>query len=264
MTASEPSSRSARSSAVKRNHTDAGTRRWSVLGAATLAALAAQVVLALWVAPPDANQGDAQRLMYVHVPAAWLAYLAFTVTAVASALWLWPRTRAVKWDLVAGASAEVGVVFTALTLALGSLWGKPVWGTWWEWDARLTTTAVLLFLYLGYLALRRTGEGPEERGNRCAIAALVAFADVPVVHFSVTWWETLHQEATVFNPKLETNITGTMAWTLLWSVVAFTVLYAYLVRNRVRLAELQEGLEERDLEQAIAERIASGESVVTV
>ena len=242
---------------------DAAPRRWSVLGAATLVALAVQVVLALWVAPADANQGDAQRLMYVHVPAAWLAYLAFTVTAVASALWLWPRTRAVKWDLLAGASAEVGVVFTALTLVLGSMWGRPVWGTWWEWDARLTTTAVLLFLYLGYLALRRTGDGPDERGKRCAIAALIAFADVPVVHFSVTWWETLHQEATVFNPKLETNITGTMAWTLLWSVVAFTVLYAYLVANRARLAEMQEGIEERELEQAIAERVASGEGVVT-
>ncbi len=254
----------ARTDGARSGDPGAGAPRWSLLGAAVVIALGLQAVLALWVAPPDANQGDAQRLMYIHVPAAWLAYLAFTVTAVASVLWLWPRTRAVKWDLVAGASAEVGVVFTALTLALGSLWGRPVWGTWWEWDARLTTTAVLLFLYLGYLALRRTGDSPDERGRRCAIAALVAFADVPVVHFSVTWWETLHQEATVFNPKLETNITGTMAWTLLWSVVAFTILYAYLVRSRTRLAEMQEGLEERELARAIAERIETGESVVSV
>lgn len=238
-------------------------RRVPVLGALTLAALAAQGVLALQVAPPDASQGDAQRLMYVHVPAAWLAYLAFTVTAVASVLWLWPRTRSATWDLLAGASAEVGVLFTGLTLALGSLWGRPIWGTWWEWDARLTTTAVLFFLYLGYLALRGMGGGPDARGKRCAIAALIAFADVPIVHFSVTWWETLHQKATVFNPDLDVEITGTMAWTLVWSVAAFTLLFAYLVVRRLRLAELEEGLEERELARAIAERIAAEDPAVS-
>jgi heme exporter protein C len=227
-----------------------------VLGGATLVSLGVLGVLALWVAPADGAQGDAQRLMYVHVPAAWLAYLAFAVTAVASALWLWPRTRRSTWDLLAGASAEVGVLFTALTLVLGSLWGRPIWGTWWEWDARLTTTAVLFFLYLGYLALRRVGGAPDQRAMRCAIAALVAFVDVPVVHFSVTWWETLHQDATVFNPRLDVDIHGSMALTLVWSVVAFTVLYAYLVLARLQLAEMEEGMEERELERAIAERVA--------
>ena len=105
--------------------------------------------------PRTRSQKEAQRLMYLHVPAAWLAYLAFGVTALASALFLWPRTRSLVWDRLAGASAELGVLFTALTLVLGSLWGKPVWGVWWAWDARLVTTAVLFFLYLGYLALRR-------------------------------------------------------------------------------------------------------------
>lgn len=238
-------------------------RRWSILGILTVLSLGALVVLGLWVAPPDANQGDAQRLMYVHVPAAWLAYLAFAVTALASVLWLWPRTRSPRWDLLAGASAEIGVLFTALTLALGSLWGRPVWGTWWEWDARLTTTAVLLFLYLGYLALRRMGGGPETRAKRASIAALIAFVDVPIVHFSVNWWETLHQEATVLRPDLEVEISGTMAWTLVLGVAAFTLLYAYLVGRRVELAELEEGLEERELEQAIAERVSMGEKVVT-
>lgn len=226
-----------------------------LLVGSTVVSLVVLAVLALWVAPPDAVQGDAQRLMYVHVPAAWLAYLAFFVTAVASALWLWPRTRAVHWDLLAGASAEVGVVFTGLTLALGSLWGRPIWGTWWEWDARLTTTLVLFFLYLGYLALRRTGATADERGKRCAIAALIAFADVPVVHFSVTWWETLHQEATVFNPDLDVQMQGFwMPFTLVFSVLAFTLLYATLVGARLRLAELEEGLEERELQRAIEER----------
>lgn len=238
-------------------------RRRSVLGILTVLALGATTVMGLWVAPPDANQGDAQRLMYVHVPAAWLAYLSFTVTAVASILWLWPRTRSARWDLLAGASAELGVLFTALTLALGSLWGRPVWGTWWEWDARLTTTAVLLFLYLGYLALRRMGGGPETRAKRAAIAALVAFVDVPIVHFSVNWWTTLHQKATVLRPNLDAEITGTMAWTLVLGVASFTLLYGYLVARRVQLAELEEGLEERELAQAIAERVSTGEKVVT-
>jgi heme exporter protein C len=197
------------------------------------------------------------RLLYLHVPSAWLAYLAFFVTAASSALWLWPRTRAPVYDLLAGASAEVGVLFTGLMLLVGSLWGRPIWGTWWEWDARLTTTAVLFFLYLGYLALRRSADTVEARGKRCAIAALIAFVDVPIVHFSVTWWQTLHQDATVFNPKLDVEIHGTMALTLVLSVVSFTLLYAYLTLIRLRIAELDEGKERRDLEHAIAERVAA-------
>jgi heme exporter protein C len=233
------------------------TIRRHLLGWSALVSLAVTAVLALWVSPEDVEQGDAMRLLYLHVPAAWLAYLAFFVTAVASALWLWRRTRAPVWDLLAGASAEVGVIFTGLTLAIGSLWGRPVWGTWWEWDARLTTTAVLFFLYLGYLALRRTADTADARGKRCAIVALIAFADVPIVHFSVTWWQTLHQDATVFNPELDVDIHGSMAWTLVLSVVAFTLLYAYLTMTRLRLAELEEGRERRELETAIAERIAT-------
>ena len=130
------------------------------IGGGVVLLLAATAFMALVGAPADAVQGDAQRLMYLHVPAAWLAYLAFTVTAIASVLWLLPRTRSTTWDLLAGASAEVGVLFTGLTLAMGSIWGKPIWGSWWEWDARLTTTAVLFFLYLGYLALRAPAAAP--------------------------------------------------------------------------------------------------------
>ncbi len=235
---------------------DRTARRLPWFGAAVVVSLAATAIMALVVAPPDAVQGDAQRLMYLHVPAAWLAYLAFSVTAIASVLWLVPRTRSITWDLLAGASAEVGVVFTGLTLAMGSIWGRPIWGTWWEWDARLTTTAVLFFLYLGYLALRRAGGGPDQRAKRSAIAALVAFVDVPIVHFSVNWFQTLHQQGTVFNRSFKVEITGTMAWTLLLSVSAFTLLYGYLVVRRLESLRLEEGLEERELAQAIAERIA--------
>jgi heme exporter protein C len=228
-----------------------------------LLALGATAVCALAVTPPRENQGgEAVRLLYLHVPTAWIAYLAFGVTALASILWLVPRTRSSTWDLLAGASAEAGVVFTALMLAVGSLWGKPTWGTWWEWDARLTSTAILFFLYLGYLALRRTGATSDERGTRCAIAALIAAVDIPIVHFSVSWWQTLHQDATVFNPELEVKINGSMAMTLVLAVAAFTLLYGYLVFARFQLAQLEEGREERELERAIAERIRADDQVV--
>ncbi len=231
--------------------------------AATVVALGVTVVFALWVTPPRADQGyDAVRLLYLHVPTAWVAYLAFGVTALASLLWLVPRTRDSAWDLLAGASAEVGVVFTGLTLVLGSLWGKPTWGTWWEWDARLTTTAILFFLYLGYLALRRTGATAEERGKRSAIAALIAFADVPISYLSVTWWQTLHQQGTVFNEQNKVLIDGSMAFTLIAAVVSFTMLYAYLVLERFQLAQLEEGREARELERAIAERVRAEPEVV--
>ena len=231
------------------------TRR--LFGLAVLVALAVTAVLALWVSPADAQQDDAVRLLYLHVPTAWIAYLAFFVTAIASILWLVPRTRRAEWDLLAGASAEVGVIFTGLTLVLGALWGRPVWGVWWEWDARLTTTAILFFLYLGYLALRRTGATADERGKRCAIAALIAFVDVPIVHFSVNWWRTLHQQGTVFNERLDAKIHGVMAFTLWFGVLAFTLVFAYLLDKRYHLLALDEDREEREVEQAIAERVGA-------
>lgn len=225
------------------------------LGAATLLMLGVTAYLALVVTPPRPKQGaEAVRLLYIHVPAAWIAYLAFGVTAVASLLWLVPRTRRPEWDLLAGASAEVGVVFAGLMLVTGSIWGKPTWGTWWEWDARLTSAAILFFLYLGYLALRRTGATASERGTRCAVAALVAAADIPIVHFSVSWWQTLHQDATVFNPDLDVKISGSMALALVSGVVAYTLVYGWLVRERLAVARLEEGREERALARAIAER----------
>lgn len=225
------------------------------LGFATLGALVVLAVFGLFVAPPDAVQSDAQRLMYLHVPSAWIAYLAFGITALASALYLWRRTRSPVWDRLAGASAELGVLFTALTLVEGSLWGRPVWGVWWAWDARLVTTAVLFFLYVGYLALRRVPAPLDARAKRCAIAALVAFVDVPIVHFSVDWWRTLHQQATVFTPSLNAHIHGVMAFTLWWGVLAFTLLYIFLLDKRYRLEALEEDLDAKELAQAIEERV---------
>ena len=226
-----------------------------ILGGASGAALAVLAVFGLWVAPPDRVQSDAQRLMYLHVPSAWIAYLAFGITALGSALYLWRRTRSPVWDRLAASSAELGVLFTGLTLVLGSLWGRPVWGVWWAWDARLVTTAVLFFLYVGYLALRRVPAPIEARAKRSAIAALIAFADVPIVHFSVDWWRTLHQQATVFTPSLNAHIHGVMAFTLWWGVLAFTMLFVYLLDRRYRLEALEEGLEARELARAIEERV---------
>ena len=195
----------------------------------------------LWGAPPDAVQGDAQRLMYLHVPAAWLAYLAFGVTALASALWLWPRTRADGLGPLAGASAELGVMFTGLTLVLGSLWGRPVWGIWWAWDARLITTAVLFFLYLGYLALRRIRPTPEARGeavrdrrahrvrrraDRALLGDLVADA-APAGHG--------------VQPAARREDPRVMAFTLWFGVLAFTLLYVYLLDRRYQLARARGG-----------------------
>jgi heme exporter protein C len=232
------------------------TRATRALGVAAVLAVAATVYLGLWVTPPDVVQGDLVRLIYIHPPVAWVAYLAFVVTALASVLYLWPRTRSLAWDRLAGASAEVGVVFTALTLVTGSIWGRPTWGVWWTWDARLTTTALLFVLYLGYLALRRVPGQPEARAKRSAVAALVAVIDVPVVHLSVVWWRTLHQSATVLTPNLQPTVHGSMAWTMLLGFCAFTLVYAWLLVHRYRLETLEERIETEGLSIALEERRA--------
>ncbi len=219
--------------------------RW--LGIAAIVALATSAVLSLVVAPPDAVQGDVQRLMYIHVPAAWLAYLAFFVVFVASIAYL--RTGRIRWDRLAAASAEIGVLFTALAITLGALWGKPVWGTWWTWDPRLTTTAMLLLIYLVYLSVRRIAESPARRARWAAVIGIVGFVDVPIVHLSVVWWRSLHQGPTLLRlggPEIH----GTMLLALLVAVGAFTLVYAYLMTLRLRVGRL----EERELREAMAPR----------
>lgn len=222
-----------------------------LLGWLALAAVAASAVMSLGVAPPDVEQRNAQRLMYVHVPAAWLAYLAFAVVFVASVAYL--LTGRWRWDRLAAASAEVGVLFTALTIVLGSIWGKPVWGTWWTWDPRLTTTAILLLIYVGYLAVRRLPSSPGRRARWAAVVGVVGFLDVPIVHLSVTWWRSLHQGPSVRLLGAPT-IAPVMLAALLVGVLAFTLLYLYLVTLRLRVGRL----EERALAEALSPRV--GES----
>lgn len=236
------------------------------LGAATAVTLGLTAYLGLVGTPPDVVQHDAVRLLYIHAPTAWVAmYLSFGITTLASILYLVPRTRSPRWDLLAGASAEIGVLFVGLTLVVGSIWGRTTWGVWWTWDARLTTTAVLFVLYLGYLALRRVSVDPEVRARRCAIAALAAFVDVPLVHLSVEWWRTLHQPGTLMDEKriLDPTIHGSMLWTLLLGFLAFSLLYAWLLVHRFRLAVLEERLDERRLAESVAERRAEGDDEVT-
>ena len=131
------------------------------------------------------------------MPSAWLAYLAFAVTGIASAAYLFPRTRSLTWDRIAGASAEIGVLFMGITLVTGSLWGRTTWGKFWAWDSRLTTTAFLFVTYIGYLAVRNLGGTHQQRARRSAIIALLAVLEVPLVHFSVKWWRPLHQQESV-------------------------------------------------------------------
>jgi heme exporter protein C len=215
-----------------------GTRKAQrLLGWATLAGLASTAWLGLYVVPADAEQGDVQRLMYVHVPAAWLAFLSFGVVFLASVAYL--RTGRIRWDRVAVASAEIGVLFCVLTLALGSLWGRPVWGTWWTWDPRLTTTVVLLLIYVGYLSLRSVADSPSRRAHWSAVVGVVGFVDVPIVHMSVVWWRSLHQEATVIRPGAPTMDPSMLA-ALLVGTVAFSVAYGYLMAVRLRIGRLED------------------------
>jgi heme exporter protein C len=218
------------------------------------------VWLGLWITPNDRFMGTLVRLLYVHPPMAWVAFLAYGLSFLSSLAYLWPRTRSAVWDRLAGASAEVGVIFTAATLVTGSIWGRPTWGTWWTWDPLLTTTALLFVLYLGYLAIRQVPGSAETRGKRNAIAAAIAFVDVPVVYFSVYWWQSLHQTPSVLNiTTRKTYVHGSMAWTLLLGFCSFTLVFIWLVARRFQLAGLEALEEESSLELAIAERQLEGQ-----
>jgi heme exporter protein C len=235
-----------------------GTRGSRLVGGAALVALGALLLFGLILSPDDIVQRESVRLMYVHVPSGWLAYLSFFVTAACSVLYLVPRTRSLTWDRVAACSAELGVLFTGLALVTGSIWGNLTWGVFWTWDARLTSTALLFLLFVGYLALRRLPAAPDVRAKRAAIAGIVAFLDVPIVHFSVEWWRGQHQGPTVLRPDLDPQIDGAMLFTLFVGVVAFTLVYVWLMLHRNRVAMMEAILEDQGLEQAIAERHAEG------
>ena len=185
----------------------------------------------LFVAPTDYEQGESYRIIYVHVPSAWMSMFVYMVIAFCSGIYLvWKMKLA---DIVAQASAPMGAAFTFLALCTGSLWGKPMWGTWWEWDARLTSELILLFLYIGYMALRNALDTHAAGAKAAAILALVGVVNIPIIHYSVEWWNTLHQPASI--TKFDTpSIHISMLIPLLLMALGFTLFYIVNMLSRTR------------------------------
>lgn len=212
-------------------------------------ALAGGLFMAL-TAPIDAFQGEFSRIMHIHVPSSWLAFVAFGVTALASVMWRIRRTP--EWDRRAAASAELGVLFTALSLATGSLWGGAVWGTYWDWaDPRMATTALMFFVYLGYLALRAASPDPEAAASRSSLLGIIAVVQIPLVYFSVNMFRGLHQGQSI-RPDGATMPGGMLA-AMLVNVAVFTVVYIALLTARTSVMRLED--EARVLEPAAGDAV---------
>ena len=210
------------------------------LAAAALIALVLGLYLAFFVAPPDYQQGETVRIMFVHVPAAWLAmfgYLLIAISALGTLIWRHPLA-----DVAAKAAAPIGATFTFVALVTGSLWGKPMWGTYWVWDARLTSVLVLFLLYLGLIALWQSIEEPGRAGRAAAILALVGAVNLPIIKFSVDWWNTLHQPASVLRPggptidpsMLAPLFVMAVAFALIFTLLHLIAMRAEILRRRVR------------------------------
>ena len=205
-----------------------------VLAVLTAITLISALWMALFYAPREMVMGDAQRIFYFHVPSAWIGFLAFFVVFVASLLFL--RTRQRRWDALALASVEIGVVFTTLVLLTGPLWAKVAWGAFWVWDARLTTTLILWLIYIAYLMLRSTAES-ERRARFAAVLGIIGFLDVPLIYLSVSWWRTMHPGYVVSEPG---GLAPPMTQTLMVALVSFTLLFALLLVARLRLEQARD------------------------
>jgi heme exporter protein C len=229
-----------------------GSPATRILGLLALGSIVLLVLYGLVWSPADAEMADSVRLMYIHVPAASFLFTGCFITTVASAMWL--RRRTPGWDALAGASAEIALVFAAITLGTGSLWGRPTWGTYWTWDARLTSTALLTALLVGYLALRRLDVDPTARSARAAVLGLLLVPNVVIVNRSVEWWRSLHQRSTLV--KLDPSIEGDMLVALMVGFVAVGLVFMWLLVHRFRVAWLEYQAERLDLDLALAERRA--------
>lgn len=228
------------------------TRLLTVIGALALVSFVAAQVSGFVLSPPDRGMGHLQKIMYVHVPAAWTAFIAFIVVFVASVLYLWRRQE--KWDLLAASAAEVGTFMTALTLTLGSIWGRPTWGVWWTWDPRLTTTAILLMIFAGYIALRAFTEDAERRATWSAAIGILGFVNVPIVYMSVRWWRTLHQV------QSDTKSMDPLYLKfLLLNGLAFLMVAVWFIGRRYYAANLERAVEARLEEAAFEARSHHGE-----
>jgi heme exporter protein C len=224
-----------------------GTSRASLLfGLGAFAILAAAQALGFATSPPDRDMGHLQKIMYVHVPAAWSAGVCFLIVFLASLHYLW--TKRERSDLLAASAAEVGTVFTALTLILGSVWGRPTWGVWWTWDARLTSTAVQLVIFVGYLALRAFADDPDRRARWSAAVGVLGTLNVPIVYMSVKWWRTLHQ--TQSSPS---TVDPAYALGLRANGIALLLVTIYLLWRRYRAAIAERDAERRRDDSALLE-----------
>ncbi len=190
--------------------------------------------------------GQLQRIFYFHVPAAWAAYLAFAIVFLGSIAYL--RTGARRWDLLAHSAAEIGVVFTTLVLITGPIWARPVWGTWWQWDARLTSALVMWLTYVGYLLLRGLTAEPSRTGRLAGVVGVIGFINVPIVHFAVQWWETLHPSGpTPANMQESSGLGSPELMTFFVSLIAFTLLFAWLLATRIRLGRLNDRVDQLEI-----------------
>jgi len=216
-------------------------RRGRVLVVLGLAAIASGFVRALLYTPEEARQGLAQKIFYVHVPAAWAAMMAFGLVGIASALYLWLEDP--RLDRFAASSAEVGVAFGTVMLTTGPIWAKPIWGTWWTWDMRLSMTLLLYLLFLGYMALRSAIDDRSERARYSAVIGLMSLVLVPFIHLTVYLFRTLHPQPIVLKPSAP-SLPPEMLISLLWGVGAASILYLGFVTMRYGIGLAQEALED--------------------
>ena len=210
--------------------------RWPWFGVFAFAFLIGSQVLAILISPPDRDMGDLEKILYVHVPAAWTTFLAFFVVLVYSLLYIWKGRE--DDDLVAASAAEVGATFNGLTLMLGMIWGRPTWGVWWAWDARLTSTLVLFLIFVGYLALRAFIEDPQRRAQWSAAVGILGAINVPIVYMSVRWWRTLHQMQSSPSTVDPAYVLG-----LRLNAFAFLFIMIYFIRRRYEAARLNRATE---------------------
>ena len=208
------------------------------LSIAAIVAIVATYVRVMFFTPLEALQGPAQKILYVHVPAAWVAFMAFALVAVASGLYLWLRED--RLDRIAESSAEVGLVFMTVVLTTGPLWGKPVWGAYWTWDARLTLTLFLWFIYVAYLVMRGALEDRDTRARYSAVLGILGALLIPFVHLSVYMFRTLHPQPVLLKPSAP-SMPGEMLTTFLLAFASFTLLYVALLRARYRYAVTRDG-----------------------
>lgn len=232
-----------------------------VLGIASLASIVVLVIYAFAVTGPDVRLGETVRIMYVHVPTVSIAYLFMLANAVCSVMFLVKRSS--FFDVAAGASGEIGVVLLGLTLVTGMLWGRPTWGAYWVWDARLTTTALLFLMYVGYLTMRTLPGNPNVRAVRAAVVGIVSAALIYPVHMSVEWWSSLHQGRTVFGRATKAAIAGDQETALYIGFLAFLLVASWLAVHRFRVGWLADRAAGVEIDAAVAARRAEHEPAVS-